>query len=34
MITAPLLEIAVLLLGMNLAVDFAYTILDPRVKYD
>jgi oligopeptide transport system permease protein len=25
---------AVLLLGMNLLVDFAYTLLDPRVKYE
>lgn len=25
---------AVLLIGMNLAVDFAYTLLDPRVKYE
>lgn len=25
---------AVLLLGMNLVVDFAYTLLDPRVKYE
>ena len=25
---------AVLLLGMNLIVDFAYTLLDPRVKYE
>ena len=25
---------AVLLLGMNLIVDFAYTVLDPRVKYE
>ena len=25
---------AVLLIGLNLAVDFAYTLLDPRVKYD
>ncbi len=25
---------AVLLIGLNLAVDFAYTLLDPRVKYE
>jgi oligopeptide transport system permease protein len=25
---------AMLLIGMNLAVDFAYTLLDPRVKYE
>jgi oligopeptide transport system permease protein len=25
---------AVLLVGLNLVVDFAYTLLDPRVKYD
>jgi ABC-type dipeptide/oligopeptide/nickel transport system permease component len=25
---------AVLLLTLNLAVDFAYTVLDPRVKYE
>jgi len=25
---------AVLLLGLNLVVDFAYTLLDPRVKYE
>jgi len=25
---------AMLLVGMNLVVDFAYTLLDPRVKYE
>ena len=25
---------AMLLIGLNLAVDFAYTLLDPRVKYE
>jgi oligopeptide transport system permease protein len=25
---------ALLLIGLNLAVDFAYTMLDPRVKYE
>jgi oligopeptide transport system permease protein len=25
---------AVLLIGLNLVVDFAYTLLDPRVKYE
>jgi ABC-type dipeptide/oligopeptide/nickel transport system permease component len=25
---------AVLILALNLVVDFAYTLLDPRVKYD
>jgi oligopeptide transport system permease protein len=25
---------AILLIGLNLAVDFAYTLLDPRVKYE
>ena len=25
---------AVLLIGLNLIVDFAYTLLDPRVKYE
>jgi oligopeptide transport system permease protein len=25
---------AILLIGLNLVVDFAYTLLDPRVKYD
>ena len=25
---------AMLLIGLNLAVDFAYTMLDPRVKYE
>ena len=25
---------AMLLIGMNLIVDFAYTLLDPRVKYE
>jgi len=25
---------AALLVGMNLLVDFAYTLLDPRVKYE
>jgi ABC-type dipeptide/oligopeptide/nickel transport system permease component len=25
---------AVLLIALNLAVDFAYTLLDPRVKYE
>jgi oligopeptide transport system permease protein len=25
---------AILLIGMNLVVDFAYTLLDPRVKYE
>ena len=25
---------AVLLIGLNLMVDFAYTLLDPRVKYE
>ena len=25
---------AILLIVMNLAVDFAYTLLDPRVKYE
>ena len=25
---------AMLLIGMNLMVDFAYTLLDPRVKYE
>jgi oligopeptide transport system permease protein len=25
---------AILLIALNLAVDFAYTLLDPRVKYE
>ena len=25
---------AILLIGLNLVVDFAYTLLDPRVKYE
>jgi len=25
---------AILLIGLNLIVDFAYTLLDPRVKYE
>jgi oligopeptide transport system permease protein len=25
---------AILLIGLNLAVDFAYTLLDPRLKYE
>ncbi len=25
---------AMLLIALNLGVDFAYTLLDPRVKYD
>jgi ABC-type dipeptide/oligopeptide/nickel transport system permease component len=25
---------AVLVIGLNLVVDFAYTLLDPRIKYE
>jgi len=25
---------AILLIGLNLIVDFSYTLLDPRVKYE
>lgn len=34
MVVGLVLLYAVLLLGLNLAVDFAYSILDPRVRYD
>jgi oligopeptide transport system permease protein len=34
MVVGLALLYAVLLIGMNMAVDFAYTLLDPRVKYE
>src|SRR5580698_8560691 len=34
MIVGLSLLYAILLIGLNLAVDFAYTLLDPRVKYE
>jgi len=34
MVIGLVLLYAVLLVVLNLVVDFAYTILDPRVKYD
>jgi oligopeptide transport system permease protein len=34
MVVGLVLLYAVLLLGLNLAIDFAYTVLDPRVKYE
>jgi oligopeptide transport system permease protein len=34
MIVGLSLLYAILLIALNLAVDFAYTLLDPRVKYE
>ena len=34
MVVGLVLLYALLLLGLNLAVDFAYSLLDPRVRYE